>query len=454
MNISSPTQGTLPARPGLWHVMLFGVLVFFFVYAIAVKPLPSALYTARIIALFALGIFAIRVVLKHGNIRIPLDLGFVFLMYSLYFVWVVIRTVMTGVSDVSLLINSALFFLQVVPGAILLTALIRTRHFEFHHLIMTLHVVIVFQAVLILLTFISWDFRLWTLALLHEAASNVDPLHPYRVRGLTHNTGAALSAFQAMAFFFTPYLLFRYAKGPVFWYLCLSVPVVLGSVLMTGRAGFVGFGVAALATLWWLRVAPAKRGVVKAMLLVPVSGVLGYFALKGLYLMVGGREMPWGEDAFASMVRWVVSEFALYAESGTLSTGTVGNLLQNHWFLPASNSAFLLGDPRSWSYHRIDTDIGVLRMIFGAGFVGTALLYTAAASAFLVTRHYLTSALDRSLVTAVVLWMAIFELKEPSFMSLRMSSLLMLMLVFAVWSRYFVTPEYDAENRRGRLQAT
>jgi hypothetical protein len=411
------------------------VLVFFFIYAIALKFLPAELYTARIISLFAMILFLLRLIHVRGKVSVHPDIIFVLSAYFAYCIWVAGRTIIAGADDISLLINSSLFFLQVAPGALLVTVWIKKDCIKFRDLILLLHATIVVQGFLIVLTFVSWEFRLLTLDLLHEAGSNVDAFHPYRVRGLTHNTGAKLSAFQATAFFFTAYLLKFHHKGPVFWYLILSVPILMGSVLLTGRVGFVGFGIAVAFAIWWIRLGQSSRGLLKGFLLVPVVGLAGYLLLESLYLMTGGREMAWGEDAFQSMIRWVVSEFVLYIDARSFDESTVASLLREHLIWPQDNLTFFIGDPSTWSVRRIDSDIGVVRMIFGTGLVGAALLYSGASLLFLVARKYLDSKLDRSLLLGLFVWMCVFELKEPSFMDLRYASLLAIILVFVVWTK-------------------
>jgi hypothetical protein len=429
------TTGLRPASVLSGRDLPLFMVTFFFVYATAFRIIPEGLFTARILGVAGILLLFVGALWRR---RVAVDPGIagVLLLYGAYTGWVAVRTSMTGGQDISLLNNALLFFVQVFPGAMLLAIWMVRRDYAFHHVVLVLHTVIVTQAVLIVATFLSWEFRLLTLDLLHDVESNVDALHPFRVRGLTHATGAKLSAFQAVGLFLTSYLL--QARGGLLrhLYLTASVPVLLLSILLTGRVGFLAIVLVALMVLLsGLQAGAISRRLVGGVVLASVAMVLAAFSFESVYLATGGRQMPWGEDVLAGVLRWVTDEFSLYYTERTLLTGTAGVLLREHWFWPDSASLFLFGDPRTWGVARIHSDVGVIRVLFGTGALGAVLLYAGAVGMLVVTVRNLRASADRWLVAALFSWLFVLELKEPLVLDVRYSSMLALLMFFAALRR-------------------
>ena len=423
---------------------------FFYLYALAFSFLPDVLYTARLLSLLAICVFLLRVIQEKGRLIVDPDLAAALVVFCLYAGWVALRTVMTGAEDVSLMVSAAILLAQVVPGAYLLSVWSIGRGLTFRELIFLLHLIIVVQGILIILTFLSWDFRMLTLSLLHEAESNVDPLHPYRVRGLTHNTGAKLAAFQAIGLFLSVYLLLDEPRTRRIIYVFLSVPILLGSILLTGRSGFVAIGIVLpLVVFYAVKAQVRSRTLVWSVLLSPFMVVGGFLLFERMYLSTGGWDLSVGRDAFGALLGWVTQEFMLYIDEGTIRTGTIGALLRDHWFWPATDSQFFFGDPRTWSLRRAGSDIGVVRLAFGAGLVGMLLLYGAFIMLAFVTVRRLRHAPEKALVISIFAWAAIMELKEPYLLDVRQASILAWLAIHTVLTR----PLFAAKKEYGQLTA-
>jgi hypothetical protein len=415
--------------------ILIYIAAFFFIYAAAFRALPPWLLTARVLGLAGVVLIFLSA-LRRREIVVDHGVLAVLLLYSAYAGWVAVRTAMTGGQDMTLLVNAMLFFVQVFPGAVLLAAWMARRDYDFQDVVLLLHFIIAAQAVLIVATFLSWDFRLFTLDLLHDVESNVDALHPFRVRGLTHSTGAKLSAFQAVGLFLTAYLMQARGGSGRLLYLTASVPLILLSILLTGRVGFLAIVLVAMMVLITsLHRGGVSRRLVGGVVLSSAAMVLAAFSFESLYLATGGRQMPWGEDVLAGVLRWVTDEFSHYYRDQTLATGTAGALIREHWFWPESAAVFMLGDPRTWSLVRIPSDVGVVRMVFGTGLIGASLLYAGAATLLLVTIRNLRLPADRWLVAALFSWLFVVELKEPYVLDVRYASMLALLLFHGVLAR-------------------
>jgi hypothetical protein len=437
-----------------WHgrdLPLF-IVAFFFVYATAFRAIPEGLFTARILGVGGILLLFIAALWRR---RVAVDPGIacVLLLFGAYTGWVAVRTSMTGGQDMSLLSNALLLFVQVFPGAMLLAVWMVRREYEFHHVVLLLHAIIVTQAVFIVVTFLSWEFRLLTLDLLHDVESNVDALHPFRVRGLTHSTGAKLSAFQAVGLFLTSYLL-QARRGLLRQlYLTASVPLLLLSILLTGRVGFLAIVlVAMMVLLSGLQAGAISRRLVGGVVLASLAMVLAAFSFESVYLATGGRQMPWGEDVLAGVLRWVTDEFSLYYRERTLVTGTAGVLLREHWFWPDSAALFLFGDPRTWAVARIHSDVGLIRVLFGTGLIGAILLYAGAGGMLVATLRNLRVSADRWLVAGLFGWLFVLELKEPFVLDVRYSSMLALLLFFAALRRRSARDDEGVDARGGNRE--
>ena len=424
-------------RLGLPESIALGLALFLFVYALSFRVLPSALYTARVISIVALLVGLVIAVRHRGRVGMNSDLALVMLLYFVYAAWTCFRTAVFGFEDISLLNNSILLLVQVFPAALLLGYWIARRSLTVADLMLLLHVVITVQAAFVALTFLSWDFRHLVLDLLHEVDSNIDALHPFRVRGLTHNSGAKLSAFQAVGLLLSAYLLMAKPSRAVLLYVVAAVPVILTSILLTGRVGFLMLPLAfVFVTVYLLVSGRISRNLVWSAVLLPLGVVVGFYALKYLYLSTGGWASAWGGgDAFEGVVSWVVKEFAKYLTEGSLEVGTVGFLMEYHWFFPESDAVFLFGDPRTWALDRIPSDVGVVRLIFGSGLVGATLIYLAGIVMCAVMVKNAPAFRERLLFLTLFTWMIIVDLKEPYFIELRYLSMMALITGAVVMSR-------------------
>jgi hypothetical protein len=415
-------------------VGLLWLTAFFYIYSVAFRALPEELLTARIVALVALGVLAVRTLWSGGWLTMDQDLVLVVSLFGLYTAWIGWRTIVTGSDDFGLLTNAALLLLQVFPGAVLLGRAFARRQPELRDFVLLLQTIITVQAVLILLSFVSWDFRMLTVKLLHAGPDQIEELQPFRVRGFTHGTGAKLSAFQAIGVLFSVYLLLGAKSARAVVYLTLSIALLVGSIFLTGRTGFImlplcGLFVALYASL----VGRVPRGVVGAALLTPVCAIGGFIAVKSLYL--SGADAAASADALARVSRWVFKELLRYGDSASIGSSTVVSLLQHHWFLPDSNFTLLFGDPSTWGLRRVHSDVGPVRMVFGTGLVGALLLYLAVATLWAAAFRRTAGFADRLMLVTLLVWLVLIELKEPMLIDPRFLSLLAVLLMFNIFAR-------------------
>ena len=433
------TGSVVPNVAG-WHGWLqmkpFGLALwvagFFYLYSVSWRVLPESLSTARVLALIAMLVFAVRALYRCAATRIPHEILTVAGLLALYTCWVGWRTVMSGVDDVNIVTNAALLLLQVLPVAILMGYLYASRDLSFRDLVVILQAIIVLQALFIVLTFVSWNFRIFTLEALHEGGQQVEELHPFRVRGLTHSTGAKLSAFQAVGILFSVYLLLGARSMTVIVYLTGSIALLLASILLTGRTGFLMLPIVAVfATVYVLLRRRIPRSVIGASILLPFGVLAGFFLLRQVFL--SGADAAVSAEVFGRLTHWVMREFLRYTDSGAMESSTVAVLLQKHWFLPDSDLTVMFGNPATWQLARVHSDVGPVRLIFGTGLVGTALLYSSYVVMWASTLRNIEGFAERLMLITLFLWLVIIELKEPMLLDLRFASLTAWVMMFCVF---------------------
>jgi len=220
------------------------------------------------------------------------------------------------------------------------------------------------QSAFIVLGFISWEFRDWALENI-EITGNIDPAkNLFRSRGLMNSSGAYLSVMQSIGLFLTSYLISKTAvKSARFWFLSVSFGVIAFSIFLTGRTGILILPIIilyfAIIVVLRLRI---QISVITFVVALPLVMTGCFVLLKlGYELILGGFTMPWGEDGFDRLVRWVVSEF--WGRDGSIRLETAGKLY-SHIKLPESWQVMLFGDMSTWSLNRIASDIGVIRIWF------------------------------------------------------------------------------------------
>lgn len=420
-------------RPSPATLFAWGFVAFFFLYFLSFRALPESIFTARVISLGALVLFAAYAIQMRGRVGINRDILLMVCAYGAYACWVCFITVAGGAEDLDMLKNALLLIVQVFPAALLLALWARHAGFSSQQLMLVIHVIISVQALFIIVSFISPGFRALTFALLHDAEGNVDPLDAFRVRGLTMTTGAKLSAFQAVGLLLGGYLLTHWPRRSMLLgvYVAGATLLQLGSILLTGRTGFLIVPAAFLFVALPILTSGRMRAVLPAVALLMGFGLAtGLSLLQTLHTLFGGASARLGDDAVARVVRRVTKEFGRYLSGGSVDSSTVGVLLRNHWIAPQGAGQILFGDPRSWGVARIESDIGIVRMVFGAGLIGSGLLYFSGLLLCALAMRAACSSMDRMLILFLLLWTIVLEFKEPYFLDLRNISLLSLIMMF------------------------
>ncbi|MEX2347526.1 MAG: hypothetical protein WD604_18015 [Balneolaceae bacterium] len=402
-----------------------GFLLFFFIYGINFTFLP--VYTSQLIALGILTWWGFRLI-ANPDFEFRIDSGsqFLFTLWFILFVWVVFRTVHSGFRDFGFFVNIFLLFVQVFTGSLFFSAWFFRRGFSFDFMIRVIQVVIVVQAFFIIVYFLSPAFKEFTLRFIPEGG-NVPALHPFRSRGLTHQAGASLAAFQATGMLLSAYLITKRISWKWTVFDVLSMVVLLGSVMLTGRTGFVILPfLLAYFGFYILFKKGLPRKIAYSGILLPLFGIGGFIAVQYIFQTYTGAEA--GTDIFRTIGRWMFGEFQQLGETG--GSRTIDVLIEEHWFFPDRVGLLLFGDPNTYQVNRVDSDIGIIRRIFGIGIVGLSLTYLLVFSFFYRMAGATENASERLLVICFGVWLFVLELKEPFVTDLRFATLYMMMFCY------------------------
>lgn len=409
---------------GIVERVVLGFLLFFFVYSVQFTFLP--VYTSQLLAGVVI-LVAAAFYLYEGDLDFSLNdsMNSVLLLWFILFIWVFLRTIQTDFQDLSLLINTVLLF-EVFIVALFFTLWMFKREFTFADMIRLVQIIIVIQGFFIIIYFLSWEFKEFTLLFIPEGG-NLPALHPFRSRGLTNGASAKLAAQQASGILFTAYLMVKVKNRKWLIFDVLSIGILLISVFMTGRTGFVIIPfVAAFYTLYVFRKKLLPRNPMLTGAILPLLIIGAYLGIQLIFEAYVATQFDY--DVFRSFNRWAFSEFQDLAVSGR--SRTVDALINEHLFFPDKTGLFLVGDPTTYLVNRVDSDIGFVRRIFGIGLIGLSLTYLFVGNIFVQmfrSQHHFT---ERLLIVLFGIWIFILELKEPFVTDFRFAALYFMMFCY------------------------
>lgn len=412
-----------------WHMNSFALalLLFLFLYNIQFSFLP--ILSSRIVLLFGV-LYLGWLALRGLRISISRNISVVLFPCVLSILYAGINFFVHGFSDASLLKGMALLLLHSAAGGVFFAVLFILNGFDFERIIRAFQAVLTFQAVLIVFYFVSLYFRELNLALI-VTHSNIDPTTTLdRARGFAGSYGASLAVAQSLGLIFTAYLVSLSGKKRLWQaYLMASFTLIAASVMLTGRTGLLMLPVVAL---YVVLVSFHERKMFSAgglfVLFIPAAVASGYFILKyGASYFPGNSDFTIGADRFTQLMTWISNE-VYYADGYWQST--TFNILRAHWFFPENAGVWWFGDPATWSVNRVHSDIGLVRLIFGSGVVGTFLFYSVYVAMFVVSWRSIEDYRQKLLLLLLAVFFTGLEYKEPFLLKLDINSFFFVMFFF------------------------
>lgn len=402
------------------------MLLFFYVYSVQFSFFP--LHSSRLIEAVAL-VYIILFAFAQKRVNINREGLSGFLLFLLFFAWVLVGGALNGYSDGIFMTGVFLLLLHAFAGALFFALLFNRLKFDFAKVVLFLQVAIVIQAFFIVMYFVSWDFRSFSLEYI-PASGNIDfEKNLFRSKGLMNSSGASLSLVQAFGVLFTSYLLaITPYKSKKFIYLIASFALLFLSIFLTGRTGLLMFPVALLfLSVFLMGRERVPKNIFYFVFIFPVTLIAAFFVLKfGYQYFLGGFTTAWGEDGFDRLVRWVSGEF--FGSDGVRSKTMM--LLRDHWFAPEDMRTFFVGDQSTWSENRIRSDIGFVRLWYAVGLFGALLLYISYFYVFLTMVLRAPDQKAKIMFALLGMFMFVLEMKEPFLMNASVVSVIFVLWIF------------------------
>ena len=183
----------------------------------------------------------------------------------------------------------------------------------------------------------------------------------YRPSGLLYGGFGILSLSQSMIGIIGLVLLFFHTKIPNYklsiYVLIFGIIIIFISLILTGRIGLISF----ILSLTIILFITDKKWKNLCLFLPPFIAVF--------YTMV------WIGDAdisgVSNILKWSLEVYYKYMDSGVISSGSTDILFDKMYFLPESGSDLFLGEGNFGDgLVDLETDVGYIKTIFGAGFFG------------------------------------------------------------------------------------
>lgn len=227
------------------------------------------------------------------------------------------------------------------------------------------YLTVVLHGAIMLLQFVSPDIRNFIYNLTF-AKNQLEFYQQFRMAGLSGGGGAQVSAVQGMGTLIAIFVFSRgFARGTVIF----TLPILLGSIILSGRTGILVFAISCVFGLFLL-----LSGRIKGISFGNFMSVLAAMALLSFF---GGQVLSLftGSDYFEIAFNRTFDTVINFFETRAFEDTTV-NALSGMFILPESFLHIIFGQAsyiENNTFYGINTDIGYFRLIWAYGLLGLAL---------------------------------------------------------------------------------
>jgi hypothetical protein len=368
--------------------LLSTTLVFLFLFAPFLRIGGAVLHLPYLVALL-LASWPVLLLLRGKGVS--RGYGMFIGVFLLGYVWILMISIVRGVVDWSLqlvYLNGLLSILAAYGLAHIIHRLANGSTVAWSNLIDAVFVAGVAHACIMALAVISPSFSnaLYSVVVLGEKGQLFLD-QAVRAPGLTTGGGDALSVIQAIALVFGVHRYWqrsgRTARDAVLHFVAFAVLFL--SILLSGRTGLVVLGLGLLLlglheALRWVRRYRVRRSALVA-------------GLAGSVLIALAAPSVWGllqRSAAPPVLGRALEPMNMLWQTGRLATASTDRILATMYFMPDSEMDAVVGTGnfgRDSRLPHIPSDVGYVRTIFGAGIIGTALMYLVLFFPFTATRR-------------------------------------------------------------------
>ncbi|MGB1295653.1 MAG: hypothetical protein ACPG6V_09245 [Flavobacteriales bacterium] len=296
---------------------------------------------------------------------------------------------------------------EMIPFSILFSNILINRKYTVDDFINIIISIFTIQGFIILLEFVSYDFRLFFQKLIGTTKiKRVGSFQWFRgiAFSLTKNYDFALA--QSFGLFI---ILAKFFRSQIKWFEYVTISLILLSIIVSGRTGFIG--VAMVIAIIVSKIITFQIFLTSIRKFILAAGIvyLGYFSLQfifpSLYSSVNNNLLPWAFEFYYN-----------YMETGELTTESSDQLHDSHYYdLP--DKTLFHGDGK---YTRPDgfyyglTDAGYMRQALYFGIFGIILFSIVYIRIAILNNKYLEQNL-RFIIPSIVLLLFIGHYKGDVF---------------------------------------
>ena len=220
------------------NILLIILGLFFFLFSVKFTFIPVHSY----LIVLLLGILYVTVdYIKNKKTLFVLTVeirNFIYI-FLLLLLWILISYGFNGFEDSYMIKKITALFIKSILCSIIFVYIFLKFKITFKDLLLYLQIIIFVQALFIILYFISADFKQWTLDFI-PTSGNLDPRVDFRSRGLMNGASASGALIISFGLLFTAYLVtVSEYRNRLFLYLSISFILILFSIFLVGRTGFL-----------------------------------------------------------------------------------------------------------------------------------------------------------------------------------------------------------------------
>ena len=419
------------------NILLIILGLFFFLFSVKFTFIPVHSY----LIVLLLGILYVTVdYIKNKKTLFVLTVeirNFIYI-FLLLLLWILISYGFNGFEDSYMIKKITALFIKSILCSIIFVYIFLKFKITFKDLLLYLQIIIFVQALFIILYFISADFKQWTLDFI-PTSGNLDPRVDFRSRGLMNGASASGALIISFGLLFTAYLVtVSEYRNRLFLYLSISFILILFSIFLVGRTGFL---IVPFVGIYFLLLYIYKKefrrnikifiGYIFTYLIIGLISlfILNYFKILSIDL-----------TKFNTVLAWVINEVNF--TDGNIEIKTL-KILSTHWIVPNDMKTFLFGNPSSFNEERILSDIGFIRIFFGFGLFGAFIFYGLYIYTFSKMIQKLNKMEEKLIIIIFAILLCITEIKEPFLFKVSINSFILLLFLFI-----HLSPNYNKKSLR------
>lgn len=257
--------------------------------------------------------------------------------------------------------------LEIIPFSILYVNILIKRGYSINDLIDIFTNIMAIQGLLMLLQFVSFDFRIFIQDILGAKVKATGSFQWFRGLGVALSKNYDFSLLQSFGMFF---LVSKFLRGKIVVLDYFKIFLIVFSVIISGRTGFIGLGFATMVFLfktirYKIFINFMKKAVVVLAMIYGLYNASAY-VIPEIYNSVNDNLLPWAFEFYYN-----------YLETGEFSTDSSDQLNESHYYA-LSDKTIVYGEGK---YVREDgfyyglTDAGYMRQTMYFGVLGILMFF-------------------------------------------------------------------------------